>query len=171
MEKTRLEIIEELARLGSGNTQSLLGRAYDAGRLEGYEQGRLEIAAQMQSLLSKVPKYDQRVAKGSASGETPSRAKVENRAAPGTVRPAIEKVMASERRGMKADEVLKLVHAAGRTDIKSNTVRGTLNMLRGKGITEKRNGLWFLVDTKRNSGETVSSGKQEDFLEMTPRPH
>lgn len=71
-----------------------------------------------------------------------------SRVVPGTVRPAILAAL-SVSKGRRPSEITAI------TNLKENTVRGTLRSLGLEGIAVKRDDLWFLSETKETPGATA----------------
>ena len=69
------------------------------------------------------------------SNERPS--ETDDRAAPGTVKPTIIRILESHPNGISAAEILK------NTGFKENSIRGTLAALKADGFAERRGELWM----------------------------
>ena len=81
------------------------------------------------------------------------------RAPKGTVRPAIlAELNAPGITAMSPDTILKRVHDAGHTMIKSETIRTTLHKMVAEGLVTRREGLFYLVRNK-NPDALASGGK------------
>jgi hypothetical protein len=173
MNDGKLELIDDLARAFGGNIRELLEKAYSAGFLAGSTQAKVELKSKLNSILSDSVVGFQAPNPPPVATEIVRqvRVKSDNRAPSGSVRPAITEIMTKAGRGVSTEEIFDLLHKSGRADIKRNTVRGTLNIMKAKNLSEKRGGLWFLVDTKNFSGGDIPMDEQEDMLEMSNGPH
>lgn len=72
----------------------------------------------------------------------------------GTVRPAVIDAL----RGMSGARPADI---AEKTGLKENSVRGTLNILKAEGVTDKRDNLWFLVEQIQSVSGTSSPSTNE----------
>jgi hypothetical protein len=163
MDTTKKQIIDDLIDKLTGPAEVNLGRAYEAGRVAGYEAARSELVAEMQDKMlslfnTAVAPQVNRSKPASAKG----RSKSSGRAESGTVRPAMQAAMTKANKGLRPGELTKLLHASGFVEIKEATVRATLNKWKAKGMTTKRDDLWYYTGEGTNK-QKESGGKQPAY--------
>ncbi|WP_439572768.1 hypothetical protein [Phreatobacter sp.] len=136
--------LDAIANTTSTSLREAIKRAYELGRAEGLEAGKNEMRQQLAALIG-FPHQGPTLLGGSVSHYEPTtpvdvvEKPIGQRLPQGSVRPAVIEALKGMTGARPAD-------IAERTGLKENSVRGTLNILRADGITDKRNNLWFLVE-------------------------
>lgn len=130
---------------------------YEAGRQTGRQEAAAEFKAKLAGLLdiegkSEIP--------DKASAMAVAKSTTHTRATPGSVKPAILKLV-QDNDGMTSVEIQM---ASG---IKYNSVRGTLWQLAQEREIEKRGNKWFASSQK---DKTVDAGDQPDMVEDDDSP-
>ncbi len=173
MDKHKSDVVDGLVETFGESVRDLLAQAYAEGFAKGHSHAKMEIKTKMAGFFdepnsTRPPDVaTQSSQKTSSSGDD----RIGNRAAHGTVRPAIAHIIKSAARGLSTESVFKALQDQGRKDIKRNSVRGALNAMKVMGKTRKTGKLWFLVETESNSGGIVPPDGQEDMLKMPNGPH
>ncbi len=150
--------LEPLLRRLADDAHDVLRQAYALGFADGKTAARKtlanEVRAKIETVLADVgaaPAHARRdeapeiaapvIAIEPARSHSWSRR--DQRADHGSIRPAIFSWLQEHDRGGRPFEIAK------DSGLNENTVRGTLNILRGQGVTEKRGDLWFLAAKSR----------------------
>jgi len=150
-----MRTIDEITAEWESSIGALLREAFDAG----YAKGRDDVRKQLDVFL-----YQAAVANGvglktptlleSASSSPLLNTEAEGRAAPGTVKPGILRLLRNIERGMTTEEIITA------TEFKPNSVRGTLSTLQTENHIERIGDRWIAVGTfKNDSGETITRHK------------
>ncbi|MDR3449417.1 MAG: hypothetical protein P4M15_06685 [Alphaproteobacteria bacterium] len=131
--------IQEILSGGSAVLEAMLREAFEAGKAEAAAEMRAKMAAMIDSVagavaanVSAIPPYPPTVTMTSAIPYP------EPRAAPGTVKPTILRLIEeSVFFGMSTDELI------AKTGFKPNSVRGTVSALQSDNAIYKEGDRWF----------------------------
>jgi len=138
----------------------LLEEAFEAGRALGRHEATDEMKVRLASVLSGDHVIPKRSLIGGAGQTEPSPREAapeeEGRAAPGTVKPRILKLIQDTPAGLATREI------TNRTGFKHNSVRGTLWTLKREGSIIERDGRWVV-----NPTNGLSNGEDNDHTHST----
>lgn len=132
----------------------LLQEAFDAGRAAGREEASNELRAKLSEVLG-TPRpsvISESMPMTAAAPLAPGQSGA-GRAAPGTVKPTIRRVISEHADGLTTEGITLLTH------FKPNSVRGTLHTLMQDGDIERRGNKWFPSLSKN---ETAGDAPQQD---------
>jgi len=150
--------IEDMVSSLSDALRAMLTRAFENGR----EVGKHEATGHLKAKLAEIRNLtDHVLASGldaaiaeprvpAVSSAMSNDTSDSERAAPGSIKPAILNFLAKNERGASASDI------AGATGIKENTVRGTLRNLKLEGKAQKIGNVW--LKTGQGPWTLVSTG-------------
>jgi len=122
-----------------------LEKAFEAGRAVGREEATAELRARLSDLVGPLeaaptaPEPKRVFASGSFTLPRYGAPAEGARATPGTVKPAIFNLIRSHPNGIRQDDIRRL------SDVKANSIRGTLYSLQKDGVIERRGERWFAM--------------------------
>lgn len=144
------EKVFTIARAAYDTFQAAMQQSYDKGKKEGYAEGYdAGFAAAQKEIMAMVSGIGKRYSgEGIENIRVPSRAITldDERAAPGTVKPAILKLIKEHPDGLSKSQIVNL------TGIKPNSVRGTLWSLNQEGVIGKGGrDLWIPIESSEQT--------------------
>lgn len=127
-----------------------------AGHKSGYEAGYRDAMSRVLAKIQEVASADSAGASETVAPDASDSGEAEGRATPGTVKPAIEKLVL-ESSGLTMQEIVE------RTGFKYNSVRGTLYTLKSEGIVDKWGEQWFPA---KKEGPDVIESVPDEFRDL-----
>ncbi len=149
------EIQEDFSKSASAAFEA----AFEAGRVQGRKEALAELQTHMAGFFQMPTQMTTQADSGVMSDIANSAN--EGRAAPGSVKPVVHRMLKSAPNGLTTSEI------AGRGGFKFNSVRGTLWALGQEGHAENRDGRWFAIlktEEADEEPEPLSVGRIDELF-------